>query len=377
MSDKVYIGRSAIDLNSSPTFGPISCIRLVVGDDQEYVAGNTTGRTIEIECPWGTQEMADDLLASLGGYSYQPLDVQTAFEADPLWELGDGVTVGGLYSQIVGMPSSFGLKFTADVNAPESGEINHEYPYESRESRTIERKIAKVRASLRVDIDKIVAQVTDDEGNYNVLTIGIDGTVFKGNGGEVTISGGSIDAKTINAQDLNLTGAIRWEDFSEDLRDRVDIGKGDENPSYIKSTYISRTNILSPSIWGGELWATGQGDSYGSNPAFYLSDGWNGSYSNPYATPKGWLCFDKHGAGTQEEAAERVFLHSESNVAMKLDCGGNMSLSAAGSIFVEAPLSLLGDMVGEYLPSGGVEGQVFFLRESGSGWQKATPYIYG
>lgn len=160
MSDKVYIGRSAIDLNSSPALDPISRVRLVVSEDAEYFSGDNSGRTIEISCPWGTQAMANDLLASLGGYSYQPLDVQTAFEANPLWELGDGVTVNGLYSQIVGMPTSFGLKYTADIEAPESEEINHEYPYQDKGTRNIERKIAQSSASLKVDIDSIKAMVS-------------------------------------------------------------------------------------------------------------------------------------------------------------------------------------------------------------------------
>lgn len=173
MSDKVYIGRSAIDLNSSPALYPISRVRLVASEDAEYVSGDNSGRTIEIECPWGTQAMADDLLASLGGYSYQPLDVQTAFEANPLWELGDGVTVGGLYSQIVGMPSSFGLKFTADVNAPESEEINHEYPFVSKENRAIERKLAQTRASLRIDVDAIEARVEGLDGSVSALSVAV------------------------------------------------------------------------------------------------------------------------------------------------------------------------------------------------------------
>lgn len=175
MSDKVYIGRSAIDLNSSPALDPISRVRLVVSEDAEYVSGDNSGRTIEIECPWGTKAMADNLIASLGGYSYQPLDVQTAFNADPLWELGDGVTVNGLYSQIVGMPTSFGLKYNADIEAPESEEINHEYPYQDKGTRDIERKIAQSSASLRIGIDEIESIVKGIAQPY------VEGTLYTPN----------------------------------------------------------------------------------------------------------------------------------------------------------------------------------------------------
>ena len=124
--------------------------------------------------------------------------------------------------------------------------------------------------------------------------------------------------------------------FRSEINDR-----GDDNPSYIKWSYIDSAKIVSPHIYGGDLYATGQGNAAGTNPAFYMSDGVTGSGANtePNA-PKGWLCFDKNGAGTAQEAAERIFLHSQPNVAIKIESGGNMSLDAAGFIHMQAPITL-------------------------------------
>ena len=72
-----------------------------------------------------------------------------------------------------------------------------------------------------------------------------------------------------------------------------------------------------------------------------MSDGVTGSGANTEPnTPKGWLCFDKNGAGTAWEAAERVFLHSQPGVAIKIESGGNMSIDAAGHIHMQAPITL-------------------------------------
>ena len=185
---------------------------------------------------------------------------------------------------------------------------------------------------------------TDDK--YTELKTTVDGVTITDQSGTTKIKGSSIetdsiDTDAIRADQVNLTGAITWSDLSAAAQQRVDSGKGDDNPSYIKSSYIDSAKIVSPHIYGGDLYATGQGNAAGTNPAFYMSDGVTGSGANtePNA-PKGWLCFDKNGAGTAWEAAERVFLHSQPNVAIKIESGGNMSIDAAGFIHMQAPITL-------------------------------------
>ena len=334
-TDTVAVGTDALDLSTTPAYDAIGIVHLVVSEDAEYRSPQSggTGRNIEISCPWGTQAMADNILRAIGGYVYQPLAVTTATEANPLWELGDGITVNGYASVIASMPTSFGLKYTADIEAPESEEINHEYPYQDKGTRTIERKIAQSSASLKIDIDSIKAQVTDGQGNYTALTLRSDGLHVGNAQGTVTIGSGSIHIPNgeISFGDGTLNGALQ----------AAYNNSGDDNPSYIHSTYISQTKVISPHIYGGDLYATGQGNTSGTNPAFYMSDGVTGTGGNttPNA-PRGWLCYDKNGAGTTQEAQNRVFLHSVDGVAMKLEAGGNMSLEANDSIYLRSYLKL-------------------------------------
>ena len=184
------------------------------------------------------------------------------------------------------------------------------------------------------------------DGEYTELKTTIDGVTITDQSGTTKIKGSSIEtasiaADAISADQVNLTGAITWSDLSDAAKQRVDSGKGDDNPSYIHSTYISQTKVISPHIYGGDLYATGQGNAAGTNPAFYMSDGVTGSGANTEPNvPKGWLCFDKNGAGTAWEAAERVFLHSQPGVAIKIESGGNMSIDAAGHIHMQAPITL-------------------------------------
>lgn len=79
---------------------PISGIELMVDEKNMYFAGNDTGYVMTIDCPYGTQEMANDLLAKAKGFEYQ------GFTADqvilpPETELGDGVTVAGIYLSLI------------------------------------------------------------------------------------------------------------------------------------------------------------------------------------------------------------------------------------------------------------------------------------
>lgn len=210
------------------------------------------------------------------------------------------------------------------------------------------------------------------DGKYTELKTTVDGVTITDQSGTTKIKGSSIEtasiaANAIRADQVNLTGAIAWSDLDSNVRAEIN-DRGDDNPSYIKWSYIDSAKIVSPHIYGGDLYATGQGNAAGTNPAFYMSDGVTGSGANtePNA-PKGWLCFDKNGAGTAWEAAERVFLHSQPNVAIKIESGGNMSLDAAGFIHMQAPITLQSGVnygtAAQRDAITPVNGQIFFVVE--------------
>ena len=73
--------------------------------------------------------------------------------------------------------------------------------------------------------------------------------------GATTINGSNITTGTIDAERINMRGAISWSDLSSDVQDAIDAGvSGDTDiPDYIKSTYIDGARIESPTINGGSL----------------------------------------------------------------------------------------------------------------------------
>ena len=82
--------------------------------------------------------------------------------------------------------------------------------------------------------------------------------------GTTVINGGCIQTGTIDAEYLNLTGAIQFTDLSQAVRndiddavntanDAYDLAHENQLPDYIHNTYIDSTEIRSPNISGGKF----------------------------------------------------------------------------------------------------------------------------
>lgn len=331
-----------------------------------YPAIEATGATMEAPLLAVTDgnyatTIAQNVLTALGSYRYAPYKAKDAL-LDPAMELGDGLTVDDLYSVIAEADEICDELYSATIGAESFEEIKNEFIFQPSIEKTVERKIAQSSASLKINIDAIIAQVTDGQGNYTALTLRSDGLHVGNAQGTVTIGSGSIHIPNgvISFGDGTLDGALQA------AYDHT--GGGDPNPSYIHSTYISKTKVISPHVYGGDLYATGQGNAAGTNPAFYMSDGVTGSGASTEPNePKGWLCYDKNGAGTSQEAENRVFLHSEPGVALKLDAGGDMSLEADDSIYFLSYLKLRkGVNYGTAVQRDAItpeNGQIFFVVE--------------
>ena len=154
---------------SSPQFDGFSKVTIIVNDEIEYSAGSDLGRTLRLTCPWGTPEMAQNILDSVRGYQYQPYTAEDAF-IDPAAELGDGVTANNVYGGIFTKKIKFGPLLTATVSAPEDEEINHEYPYKSKPNKEITREAKMLRASLAVEAARITAEVAERKSAVETLT---------------------------------------------------------------------------------------------------------------------------------------------------------------------------------------------------------------
>lgn len=164
MSDVVSVLRRVTSVDVAPQYDNYSKVIVHVSKDTTYEVGDDTGRTLEITNPFGTQEMAQNILSSLTGYQYQPYYADGAL-LDPSAEIGDAVNVRGAYGGIYTRKRSFGRLMTADISAPHDEEINHEYQFESPEQREFTRQINDVKASLIIANESIDASVTKTGGS--------------------------------------------------------------------------------------------------------------------------------------------------------------------------------------------------------------------
>lgn len=173
MSDVINVRRALMSLEKQETFSGYSKVVIAVSDDLEYSAGADTGRIMRLECPWGTQKMANDILAKVRGFQYQPYAASDAL-LDPAAELGDGFSAGNVYGGIYKKDVSHGPLYTANVSAPGGEKINYKYEYKSPTTRKIERQHKEVKASLAVMADQILAEVEARESDTKSLTAALN-----------------------------------------------------------------------------------------------------------------------------------------------------------------------------------------------------------
>lgn len=164
-----FLGRRMRSFRSSPEFDGFSKVVIVVSDEIEYSAGTDSGRTLRLTNPWGTPQMAQNILSSIRGFQYQPFEADGAM-LDPAAELGDGITANNVYSGVYTKKIKFGPLLTTTVAAPEDEEINHEYPYKSKPNKEITREAKMLRASLAIEAARITAEVAERKSAVETLT---------------------------------------------------------------------------------------------------------------------------------------------------------------------------------------------------------------
>lgn len=310
MNGKVFVGQKALSLTEYEKKAPISGVILWVDDENCYEAGDETGTVIEQDCPYASQQMADNLLATLQGYSYQGLEANGA-KMSPIAELGDGMTVAGLYTQIAYQNIRFSTGEVMDMAAPGSDETLHEYKTEGETTKNFNHQIAQTRSLISKTSEEILLQVESEinglsssfsvqlqsitgridglDGDFAEMSLTLDGLTVTDSTGKTVINGSMIQTSnlyvnaaningTLTANQINLTGAITWVDLDSGVQgdineavntanDAYDLAYNNQLPSYIKSTYISATEVRSPTISGGtiigsEIYATEDGDTY-------------------------------------------------------------------------------------------------------------------
>lgn len=232
MNGKVFVGQKALSLTEYDKSAPISGVILWVDDENCYEAGDETGTVIEQDCPYATQQMANNLLATLQGYSYQGLEANGA-KVSPIAELGDGITVNGLYTQLAYQNIRFSTGEVMDVAAPGSDETLHEYKTEGETTKQFTHQIAETRSlisktseeillkveneieglssSFSVQLQQIQSQVTGLNGQVSSITQKVDNiTLSVSNGSTSSSISLSVGGVTVSSQTIQMNGLVTF-----------------------------------------------------------------------------------------------------------------------------------------------------------------------
>lgn len=167
--DAVLIDMDVMDFKAGIEQSGWTHVIVNTGDDTYVEAGTDDGDTLEVFCPWGTSDMAADILAALDGYVYRPYEARGAI-LDPAYEIGDRVQVNGTISILASIETTHDALCAADISAPTDNEIDHEYPYISSLNRQIKRRLQTIETTLYVGPESIIASVKDIDGRITQVS---------------------------------------------------------------------------------------------------------------------------------------------------------------------------------------------------------------
>jgi hypothetical protein len=172
LSNKYYVGKDVTSFSDKGKYKPISRVTLLVDDENSLTAGDDTGMEVIASCPHATQPMVNALLQTMKGYQYQAYEAGAA-NIDPAAELGDGVTVGGIYSPLSKL-SDDGRGY-AGISSPGEAEMEDEYPAGGYITQEFNRKIAETRSTITKTSEEINLKVEGIDGRVSDITQTVDG----------------------------------------------------------------------------------------------------------------------------------------------------------------------------------------------------------
>lgn len=258
--EKVFVGQAVQQLNSSPDWGSYSKVILKTSDGEGYEAGDDTGLTLEADCPYATQAIANAVLASLQGGSYKPYEGSRAY-ITPAAEIGDGMTSDGFYSGIYSLSRQFSKTAAADIAAPSDTEVQHEIQYVNQSERRFTRKMKKISSEFAVMADEISAKVSEVGGDnqsfgWSMTTAGM---YWYANGQQVMAANqygleikGTLTSGSVITGDLYVGGTSIG-----DMINAATLRSGAMWPSSA-SGYSGYSNALWSNIAGGYVYASAQ-----------------------------------------------------------------------------------------------------------------------
>lgn len=248
---KTFVGARAQNMDIGAEVAAITRVNLVVDSDHMYTVGNATGRTIEVECPWGTEKMASDILAKVSGVNYKPFSAEKAL-LDPAFEIGDAVTIGGVYSQIAGADCTYNGASLFNIEAPDLDEIDDEYPAQQTQQSSIKRQLAYTRSLISKTSEQILLKVEGSDGkgglagqvaaietNLDNISISVSNET---DSSSITLKIGETEIKS---PDIKITGMVTFDSLSGTPTGTTRINGGwiDADTLNVKAANISGTIV--------------------------------------------------------------------------------------------------------------------------------------
>ena len=359
MSDVINVRKSLSSLEKQDTFNGYSKVVVAVADELEYSAGTDSGRTLTLDCPWGTQKMAEDILSRIQGFQYQPYTADGA-HIDPAAEIGDGFAAGNLYSGIYSKNVSHGALYTANVSAPGGEKINYKYEYKTPTQRKIERHYSEMKSTFKVQADQISAEVSAriEQGDELTSRLDIQSDQISA---RVTKTGGSgssfgwellDDSWTVKA---NNTTVFQITKSGAEVRGKITALSGKIGGFDIQSDYLSYNN----QVWNG---TNSRGIYIGVNGIQCGSEA-----NGVQITPTGNL-YAENGYFRGSVSAGRIDYGGDDGY---FNGGGITSGSISGGYGGQ----IYGGSIGNYAVSGGINtslGYADFSNGVFNGWNRAS-----
>ena len=241
MSDKYYVGGDITSFADNGKYKPISRVTLLVDDENSLTAGDDTGMEIIASCPHATQPMVNSLLQAMKGYQYQAYEAGAA-NIDPAAELGDGVTVGGIYSPLSKL-SDDGRGY-AGISSPGEAEMEDEYPSDGYITQEFNRKIAETRSTITKTSEAIMLKVEGIDGKYTEVKTTLDGLTVTDASGTTKINGSSIKTDNLYVDAANIKGTLTADKIQASS---ISVGDLKDGSSYATKSYVDSNAGLSAS----------------------------------------------------------------------------------------------------------------------------------
>lgn len=241
MSEKYYVGGDITSFSDNGKYKPISRVTLLVDDENSLTAGDDTGMEVIASCPHATQPMVNALLQTMKGYQYQAYEAGAA-NIDPAAELGDGVTVGGIYSPLSKL-SDDGRGY-AGISSPGEAEMEDEYPAEGYITQEFNRKIAETRSTITKTSEEIMLKVEGIDGKYTEVKTTLDGLTVTDASGTTKINGSSIKTDNLYVDAANIKGTLTADQIQTGS---IRVGDLKDGSNYATKTYVDNNAGLSAS----------------------------------------------------------------------------------------------------------------------------------